>query len=71
MGNAWRWSPLPTSTIPKDGRLMVGTVDGDEGLTELLPDLEAHVTEFSWKDDAKSLLACRRRCFLAIRPCDP
>ncbi len=36
---------------PKDGRLMVGTVDGDEGLTDLLPGLDAHVTEFSWKDD--------------------
>lgn len=37
---------------PKDGRLMVATVDGDEGLTDLLPDLKAHVIQFSWKDDS-------------------
>lgn len=37
---------------PKDGRLMVVRVDGDEGLTELLPELKAHVTEFSWKDES-------------------
>ena len=37
---------------PKDGRLMVAAVDGEEGLTDLLPELDAHVTEFSWKDDS-------------------
>lgn len=35
---------------PADGRLMVATIDGDEGLTDLLPDYLAHVHTIIWSD---------------------
>jgi dipeptidyl aminopeptidase/acylaminoacyl peptidase len=37
---------------PRDGRLMVASVDEQEDLVDLLPGLEAHVTTISWKDDS-------------------
>ena len=40
---------------PSDGRLMVTAVPGDEGLRDLMPDYEAHVQSFAWKDDSTLL----------------
>ena len=37
---------------PKDGRLMVATVDGEEALKDILPGFNGHVTQFDWNDDA-------------------
>ena len=35
---------------PHEGRLMVATIDGDEGLIDLLPDYQAHVHTIAWTD---------------------
>ncbi|HUT91688.1 MAG TPA: S9 family peptidase [Thermoguttaceae bacterium] len=40
---------------PRDGRLMVAEVPGDGTLRDLMPDYEAHVHSFAWKD-AETLL---------------
>ena len=40
---------------PRDGRLMVADVPGDGTLRDLMPDYEAHVHSFAWKD-AETLL---------------
>lgn len=37
---------------PHEGRLMVTTVDGDGSLVDLMPDFEAHVGPFEWKDNS-------------------
>lgn len=36
---------------PREGRLMVSTIPGDGELRDLMPDYEAHVSRFVWKDD--------------------
>ena len=36
---------------PADGRLMVTAIPGDGKLRDLMPDYEAHVASFGWKDD--------------------
>jgi dipeptidyl aminopeptidase/acylaminoacyl peptidase len=36
---------------PSDGRLMVSTVPGDGKFQDLMPDYQAHVSSFVWKDD--------------------
>lgn len=36
---------------PSDGRLMVAAVPGDGKLRDLMPEYQAHVDSFAWKDD--------------------
>jgi dipeptidyl aminopeptidase/acylaminoacyl peptidase len=36
---------------PADGRLMVAAVPGDGSVQDLMPDYQAHVSTFAWKDD--------------------
>ncbi len=36
---------------PSDGRLMISTIPGDGKLRDLMPDYQAHVSSFAWKDD--------------------
>ncbi len=40
---------------PQDGRLLVTTVDSEDALTDLLPDLDAHINSIAWKDDSSLL----------------
>ena len=37
---------------PREGRLMVGSIDSDEELQDLMPELKAHVGSIAWKDDS-------------------
>lgn len=37
---------------PREGRLMIATLSGDGSLRDLLPDYQAHVSTFIWKDSA-------------------
>ncbi|MFK8111281.1 MAG: prolyl oligopeptidase family serine peptidase [Rubripirellula sp.] len=37
---------------PREGRLMVTTIDGDGPAKDVLPNLQAHVGPFTWKDDS-------------------
>ncbi len=37
---------------PHEGRLMVANIDGQEGLQDLMPELQAHVSSVAWKDDS-------------------
>ena len=36
---------------PREGRLLVTSIDGDAAFSELLPDLQAHVHTIAWKDN--------------------
>ncbi len=36
---------------PREGRLMISTIPADGELRDLMPDYEAHVSRFAWKDD--------------------
>ena len=36
---------------PKDGRLMVAKLPGDGSIRDLMPDYEAHISSFVWKDE--------------------
>jgi dipeptidyl aminopeptidase/acylaminoacyl peptidase len=35
---------------PHEGRLMVAETSGDPGIRDLMPDFQAHVTSFAWRD---------------------
>jgi dipeptidyl aminopeptidase/acylaminoacyl peptidase len=68
---AVRWSPdgkhlamISGSDIhdPMEGRLMVAQVPGDGSLRDLLPNLDAHMTTFAWRDaDTIIWLAAERQ----------
>ena len=36
---------------PREGRLMISTIPGDGEFRDLMPDYNAHVSRFQWKDD--------------------
>lgn len=40
---------------PREGRLMVATIDGAAGLTDLMPKMKAHVSSIAWQDESTIL----------------
>lgn len=47
---------------PSDGRLMVSAVPGDGKLRDLMPDYQAHVGSFAWKDERTIVWAAGEGC---------
>ena len=47
---------------PREGRLMISTIPGDGEFRDLMPDYDAHVTRFHWKDDTTLVWVAGEGC---------